>query len=219
MPVPNPLPASLERLEALTRDYSRYSQSAGGLAAILGGLTCLASYLVGGVLPASPVVQCALIGMPLLWLLAKHMLARHYYQRFGRVTELITSADVLRHRLFVGFTGVVCMIVAACFIAERQPIGERAWELASVGYLAVVMVLPLATFHSLRTPLDFVIGVFLLCQAAMAMIVQSYPLLSVAALFPVVALVLIAVGIRDHQRFTALAAELRRLMQAAQASE
>ena len=208
--------AALERsvhLQELTRQYSRFSRSAGGLAAVGGGLLCLASFLVGGLLPAIPMVRGTLIAAPMLWLIAKQWMANRYYQRFGLVEELASDRERRIQRSFVGFAAVISFLVGAVTLAELVPFGIRRWDIVSSGYLLLVLLLPLVVWRWLRTPLDFIIGVFLLCQAALAIDGRSYPLWSSAAVFPVAALILIGIGIRDHRRFRAIEAEIRQLGQ------
>lgn len=61
----------LSELESLTRDYARYSRSAGGISSILGGVLCLLAYFAGPLLSPIPVVRAGLIAIPGVCLLAK----------------------------------------------------------------------------------------------------------------------------------------------------
>ncbi|MDZ4813170.1 MAG: hypothetical protein SGI99_11225 [Pseudomonadota bacterium] len=85
------------RMEVLTREYSRFSRSAGGLSAVAGGVACIASYLLGALLPVTPGLRLVLVAMPLLWLVGKRWLAHRYYQRFGHVEELATPTERRYH--------------------------------------------------------------------------------------------------------------------------
>lgn len=69
------------RFQAMTREYSRYSRSAGGLSAIAGGAACLASFLAGALLPATFELRALLIAVPVLWLAAKQWLWEHHIKK------------------------------------------------------------------------------------------------------------------------------------------
>ena len=208
---PESVLAHAQRLQALTQSYARFAQSAGGLAAVLGGLLCLAAYFAGGILPPTQELHLALIATPVLWLIAKQWMASRYYQRYGRVAEVSNDAERRQRALFIGFSGLVALAVAAGFVIEHEPFGRNAWNAQGLGYLLVVAALPLVVWRWLRTPLDFVVGSFLLCQAALASSGQAYPLWSSALVFPLAALLLIITGLQDHRRFLAIDAEIRQL--------
>ena len=206
----------LQELETLTRDYARYSRSAGGLASVLGGLCCIASYLVGGLLPVSPTLRIVLVALPLSWLLAKQILARRYYQRFGHVEEQETTAVRRTHVFCVGVVLLVAVLVTA---------GTRAWPLGAdkLGYLALLWLLVPVGWFWLRSPLQFFVGTFLFCQAAVSCAGFAYPVIGTAGaaanppmallalLFPLAALLFIGTGVADHRRFLALRKRLTHL--------
>jgi hypothetical protein len=77
------------------------------------------------------------------------------------------------------------------------------------GYLAVVLLLPIVVWRWLRTPLEFIVGVFLMCQAALAFGGRSQGFSLDTAVFPMASVALIASGIRDHLRFLRLQSEMR----------
>jgi predicted membrane metal-binding protein len=81
----------------------------------------------------------------------------------------------------------------------------------TAGYLAVVVAMPVLAWLWLRTPLEFVTGIFLMCQAALAFNGSPYPLLSVAIVFPFAAVALIVAGVRDHRRFRDVTERIARL--------
>lgn len=218
MPQPSVIDRS-SRLQALTREYSRYSRSAGGLSAMAGGVACLASFLAGALLHATPALRVALIVLPVLWIVGKQMLAHRYYQRLGQVEEQVAPAERNFQRLLIGFTALVSAGVMGVVLSRLAPLGERAWDARAIGYLAVVVVLPLVVWRWLRTPLEFIVGVFLMCQAALAFTGQAYGVGPTTVVFPVAAIVLIAVGWRDHERFRRLQAEMRAFLAARQVVE
>lgn len=197
------------RLQTLTREYSRYSRSVGGLSAIAGGAACLASYLAGALLPITPVLRITLVVIPLFWLAGKQCLAYRYYQRLGRVEELTTPTERRFQWLFVGFTALVSLVILGSVLSRVTPLGEQPWDLRAAGYIAVVLALPMVVWRWLRTPLEFIVGVFLLCQAALAFAGRTYDFSLGTAVFPIAAVALIAIGLRDHRRFLRLQAELR----------
>src|SRR5699024_5606021 len=141
------------------------------------------------------------------WLLAKQWMMRHYYQRLGHVEERETRAERRSHRFYVGVAVLTAVLVTA------GSIHDRAWTPGLLGYLALVWLLVLATWRWLRSPLDFIVGVFLFCQAALLCAGRAYPVIGtaqahqalpmalLALLFPLAGLCMIVVGMRDHRRF------------------
>ncbi|HEL2980153.1 TPA: hypothetical protein UMB92_003028 [Stenotrophomonas maltophilia] len=200
------------RLQALTREYSRYSRSAGGLSAMAGGMACLASFLAGALLPTTLGLRVVLIAMPVLWIVGKQWLAHRYYQRLGQVEEQVTSTERNFQRFFIAFTALVSVLVTGSVLIQLAPMGELPWDLRAIGYLAVVVLLPWVVWRWLRTPLEFIVGVFLLCQAALAFTGQTYGFDPSTAVFPMASIALIVVGWRDHQRFQRLQVEMRAFM-------
>lgn len=199
------------RMQSLTHEYARYSRSAGGLSAVAGGGVCLVSYLAGALLPLRFELRLVLVALPLFWLFGKQWLAKHYYQRFGRVEELTTATERRWHRLFVGFTALVCLIVVGSLFGRATVVAAPPPDAHGVAYGAVLLVLPVVVWRWLRTPLEFVVGVFLFCQAALAFVGRTYAIDLGTVVFPLASVALIAVGIRDHRRYLCLQAELRRL--------
>jgi hypothetical protein len=208
-----------ERIQALTREYSRYSRSAGGLSAVAGGVACLISYVAGATLPMTPFLRIALVGLPVLWLIGKVWLATRYYQSFGRVQELMTPIERRFQHFFVGFTALVSLVIVATALSRFAPLGARPWNSQVAGYVAVIALLPFVVWRWLRTPLEFIVGVFLLCQAALVFAGRSYGFGMGTAVFPIVSISLIAAGLRDHRRFLQLRAELRAIMRGGRAPE
>lgn len=207
------------RFQALTHQYSRYSRSAGGLSAVAGGVACLASYFAGAVLASTAVLQTLLIVIPLLWLAGKQWLAHRYYQRLGRVEELTTLSARRYHLLFSGFTAAVSLLVVGRVAGRLVPLGDSPIDLRALGYCAVVVCLPIVVWRWLRTPLEFIVGVFLLCQAALAFVGRSYDFGLGTAAFPVASAALILTGLRDHRRFLQLRAEMRDILATRTTSE
>jgi hypothetical protein len=197
------------RFQAMTREYSRYSRSAGGMSAIAGGIACLASFLAGVLLPATIELRAVLIAVPVLWLAGKHWMVHRYYQRFGKVEEQVTPTELNFQRFFIAFTVVISAAIVGFVLTRMVPMGKLPWDPRAIGYLAVVALLPLIVWRWLRTPLEFIVGVFLLCQAAVAFTGQTYALGPTTVMFPLAAIALVVVGWRDHQRFLRLQTEMR----------
>ncbi len=213
-----PMLDSPDRLHALTREYARYSQSAGGLAAVIGGGLCLTAYIAGGLLPMSTPLRIALVATPFLWLLLKQAMARHYYQRLGQVEQLTTPDERHIRLMLTTLTAAISIVVAATSLTGKTPFGTPSWDLRTAGYVSVVLSLPVIAWYWLRSPLELAVGAFLFCQAALAFGGSSYPLWSSAVVFPVAALLLIRAGARDHRKFLALRAEIRTLVKSRQAA-
>jgi len=201
------------RLQALTREYARYAGSAGGLASLGGGVLCLASYLAGALLPPSMALRIALILAPLLWLATRQYWARRYYQRFGHVLEQVSDAERRRRRVLTCLMALVVVAVGTPVVGELEPFGSQPWTLPTVAYLLTLLAMPPIAWLCSRSPLDLVVGIFLVCQAALAFRAQPYALWSSAAVFPLAALLVIHAGLRDHRRFRDIEAQIRRFAQ------
>jgi hypothetical protein len=199
------LPDRLAELESVTREYARFSRSAGGLGSVLGGLLCLASYAAGGLLGTSGPVRVALIAIPLVWIVSKELIRRRYYQHLGAAEEQETRRERTGRVVTTAVTALISILVAIPVLAR----GDRAMDAA--GYLSVVVAMPVVAWLWLRTPLEFVTGTFLMCQAALAFNGTAYPLLSVAVVFPFAAAGLIVAGVRDHLRFRRVTERIGRL--------
>ena len=216
------LETRLRDLESLTRRYARYSRSAGGVSSVLGGVLCLIAYLGGPLLPTTPLTRTALIAIPAVWLLAKGWMMRRYYQRMGHVEERETPQEQRVHWFCVAVTLLVAITITASIgMAARS----HGWSLpvGMLGYLALVWLLVVAAWRWLRSPLDFIVGTFLFCQAAMVSAGGFYPLIGtththqamlmslVALMFPLAALVLIVRGAAEHREFRELRLRLEQL--------
>ncbi|MGH8226111.1 MAG: hypothetical protein ACRER1_08180 [Gammaproteobacteria bacterium] len=209
-------------LETLTHAYARYSRSAGGLGSVLGGTLCLASYFCGALLPLTPAVRAALIAMPLVWLGAKLWLTRNYYQRFGHVEEQEKPSERRMYRFCVVVSLLVALAITVVDLIGMFRHPDRV-SAGLIGYLVLVWLLPLAAWRWMRSALDFIVGVFLICQAALACVGATYPMIGftygaeaakmslIAVIFPLVAVIMIAVGVAEHRRFHAIRNRLETL--------
>src|SRR3546814_5094786 len=64
----------LSRLAENTSRYARYSRSAGGLSLVIGGVLCLAAFVIGAAVELTPAWRYTLVAAPLLWLASKELL-------------------------------------------------------------------------------------------------------------------------------------------------
>lgn len=202
-----PIPPSHERLARLTRRYARYSRSAGGLASVLGGGLALVAYVVGGLAPPEGIPgRAALALAPFVWIAAKEVLRRRLYQTLGRVGERWDRKD---RRLHVGFTAFTTVVSAVVIIGVGWPTaaGGGAAPTATWGYVALVAAMPVLVWFFMRTPLEYVVGVFLVCQAALMLAGSHYELWEQPQA-PLAALALVVLGVRQHLEFRRLRREL-----------
>src|SRR3546814_8164006 len=79
------------RLAENTSRYARYSRSAGGLSLVIGGVLCLAAFVIGATVGLTPAWRYTLVAAPLLWLASKELLRAFYYQRAGAVRERLSD--------------------------------------------------------------------------------------------------------------------------------
>lgn len=196
--------ADVDRLSAMTREYAKFSRSAAGLGNVLGGVFGLVSYFTGALAPLTWWSRAVLAALPLVWIVAKELLQRRYYQRYGRVEE-VEGVGARRLRwLLTGFVAVVSVVVVG-WVLREVVVGGRGggdwWEL--VGYLAFVAATPLLVWRYLRTPLEFIVGVFLLAQAALVLGGGSYAL-GEQVQAPIVSAVLVVVGVLEHRSYVRL---------------
>lgn len=196
-------------LGELTRRYARYSLSAGGLSNVLGGALVLAAYFIGALAaPASFGGRLALASAPIVWIVAKELLRRHYYQRLGKVEEVRTAADRRWHLGFTLFSAVISVAVVAGVMAAARNDPTTLTDPGVVGYLLFVAAMPLLAWFYMRTPLEFIAGIFLIAQAAVVLAGGHYELGSQLQA-PIAAVVLILYGLRQHLEFRSLQRELR----------
>ncbi len=206
----------LAELESITRDYARYAESAGGLAAVAGGALCLLSFGLGAALAPTTAVRVTLMAIPVLWLALKQFVAHRYYQRLGRVGETLDRGRVLTQRcLIAGVAALVVIIMIGTLLGDEGAALPRT-SLVTGLYLAILVAVPVIAWRWLRTPIDLAVGTFLLCQAALAGMGRSYPLWSAALIFVPAAVLMIASGVRDHRRFRVLEQRIRSAIQVQQ---
>lgn len=199
------------RLADLTRRYAPYSLSAGGLGSALGGTLVLITYFVGALAaPTGAGGRLALAAAPLVWIAAKELLRTRYYQRLGQVRQPWGRADRGWHVAFTLFTAAASVGIVVSVIRSAGGDPAVLLEPAILGYLAFVVALPPLVWFFMRTPLEFIAGVFLVAQAAVILAGGHYEL-GRQPQAPIAAVVLIALGIRQHLQFKHLQRELAEL--------
>lgn len=199
----DPLSERLARLATLTRAYSRYSRSAGGLGTLLGGVFCLLSYFGGALLPITPLLRVVLALLPLVWIATKESLRLGLYQAQGGVREELDQSQQRWHIGLTAFLAIGSVLIVGCVLFYRHtPLPSVAWI-----YLAYVVALPVIGWYFLWSIPEFVVGGFLVCQAAIAAVGLTYPLGSQLQA-PLMAVLAILVGWREHRAFRTLRREL-----------
>ena len=142
---------------------------------------------------------------PLLWLVARELLRRHYYQRFGKVTERQTAKAKLGRRLMVGFLGVISLGVIVGVIMSGIQHGRL--DMKFVPYLCFVAAMPAAYWFFMWSGEDTWNGIMLLCIAAVLSAGGSY-LKWEFLWMPVLGFASVVVGFRQHLEFRKLETQL-----------
>lgn len=194
----------LSRLAENTARYARYSRSAGGLSLVIGGVLCLATFVIGAAVELTPAWRYALVSAPLLWLLSKELLRAFYYQRAGGAVERLSRKQCRNHLWMVGYLAAMSALIIGGVLWSA---GARAWQWPGIAYLALVAALPLVAARWFWSTGDFLVGVLLICQAAVVIVGLHYPWywILVAALYAAIA---IPTGWREHRDYQRLREEL-----------
>lgn len=196
----------LDQLAERAQRYARYSRSAGGLSSVIGGALLAASFVLNAYVELTPVLRALLAATPLLWLAAKELLRRHYYQREGMVLQAPSPKERRAHAWTVIYLSIVSLLVLGFVVAAALRDGQ-APDARALGYAAVVIALPLVAWRWFWSVSDFLVGVLLMCQSAVVIHGGNYP----AIWLPYVAFcaaVAIFYGWREHREYLALRADL-----------
>lgn len=197
-----------DALADITRRYARFSHSAAGLGGVIGGVLVLVTYFVGALaLPESVWGRLALAATPIVWIACKELLRNHFYQRLGRVAEPWSGSQRRWHIGITAFTAVVSVVVVGglAYLFRDDPAAFLHPQ--ALGYLAFVIAMPFLVWRYMRTPLEFIVGVFLVAQAAVVLGGGSYPL-GHQPQAPIAALAFIVLGARQHLEFRSLRRDL-----------
>ena len=212
----NTLLDDIRQRQQLTEAYASFSRSRGGLGKVLGGVVGLVVIMTGTLLGGSLVTALLTIGATLIWLVGKEIIRDRIYQPLGSVQEVWPQDKRREHLMFTGFVGLIAAGVTLFVILNGQLGAPQTWV-----YLAFVVAMPFLTWRFLRTPMEFIVGVFLLAACAVHGAGGAYTLIPSAwtlhTLGPVAAtwspfigsFVLIAVGLREHRDFQKLAAQMQ----------
>jgi hypothetical protein len=193
----------LDRRRALTAEYSRYSRNAGGLGSLVGGALCAIAFLLDRMTTLPNAARFALAATPLVWIAVKEWLRRRLYQRFGVVEEAWTPEERRMHHRRTGVLAVASgLLVAVAFYYARFA--------QVIGFVAMIIAMPIFSARFLRSREEFRVGVLLFCQAAFMLSGGrlGYAFLVAAVVFSASA---IAVGLRQHRAFRRIARELSEL--------
>lgn len=196
--------AQLDHLSGLTTRYARYSRSAGGLSLVIGGVLCLAAFVLGATLALTPAWRYVLASAPLLWLLCKELLRAFYYQREGGALQRLSAKERRNHLWMVGYLALMSALIVGVVLWNA---GARAWQWPAIAYVVLVAALPLVAARWFWSVGDFLVGVLLFCQAAVVISGGHYPWywILIAAAYAAIA---IPTGWREHRDYQRLRIEL-----------
>ncbi|GAB3303808.1 hypothetical protein [Luteimonas notoginsengisoli] len=196
--------ADLSRLAENTSRYARYSRSAGGLSLVIGGVLCLATFVVGATVELTPALRYLLVGAPLAWLLSKELLRAFYYQRAGAARERLSDKQRRMRRWMVAYLAAMSLLIIA---GVAWTAGTRAWQWPGIAYIAIVAAMPLVAARWFWSVGDFLVGVLLVCQAAVVIVGLHYPWywILIAAIYAAIA---VTTGWREHRDYLQLRDEL-----------
>lgn len=210
-PLPSqPLPsvAELDQLQALAERYARYNRSAGGLSSVLGGSLSLLMFSIALFVELGQTSRLLLASAPLLWLLAKELLRRLYYQRAGTVTEQLSQAMWRLHLGLTGFVALVSLVIIGAGIGKFGLFGLFALPWPQLAYFAFVALLPAVVWRWLWSTSDFIVGVGIFCQAAVIIAGGHYRLDSLGAYLICTGVFSMLLGIKEHRDYLQLRHEL-----------
>lgn len=162
-------PDRFDRIQALTREYAKFSRSAGGLGNVLGGLLGAGIWLIGAYADPPLAARASLwLALP-AWLWAKTWLRHHYYQRHGAAWEQMGTTAVNIERLSQGaLAGVACVMLGICiFLAVASPAKMTGVPLLNKLALVAAPLAALILHRRINTPFEAAVAVNLLVQAVM----------------------------------------------------
>lgn len=167
-------------------------------------------FLVALATPDGWLGRVALATAPFVWIGVKEMLRRRYYQPFGYVKEIRTASEERWHLGLTLFTAAVSVGVLG-FVVWRATTDTPGGSLPELlGYMVLVGAMPWLVWRFMSTPLEYVVGVFLVAQAAVLLGGSHYALWAQPHV-PLAAVALVVVGIRQHGEFRRLRARLERV--------
>lgn len=194
----------LARLAENTSRYARYSRTAGGLSLVIGGVLCLAAFTIGALVDLTPAWRYALVAAPVLWLASKELLRAFYYQRAGAVRERLSDKQRRGHFWMVAYLAAVSLLIICGVVWSA---GARTWQWPGIAYVAIVAAMPLVAARWFWSTGDFLVGVLLVCQAAVVIAGMHYPWywILIAGGYAAIA---VPTGWREHRDYLRLRDEM-----------
>ncbi len=202
--------------QARVEEYASYSLSKGGLGKVLGGVIGIVIVLMGTLVGAGTWTGILTIALTLIWLFGKEIIRTRLYRPFGQAVQNWSPSERQMHVTLTGFVALISLLVViAVLITGRQIDQDHTWI-----YLFFTILMPVLTWFFLRTPIEFVVGVFLLAACAIHGSGGAYSLIPADTSFVELAMisatwspflgsiVLIRMGWQEHQRFQSLKAQL-----------
>src|SRR3546814_283507 len=154
-----------------TSRYARYSRSAGGLSLVIGGVLCLAAFVIGAAVELTPAWRYTLVAAPLLWLASKELLRAFYYQRAGAVRERLSDRQRRGHFWMVAYLAAMALLV---LVGLSWSAGARTCQWPGIAYVATVADLPLFAARRCWSTADLLVGVPLLWLASKELLRAFY---------------------------------------------
>src|SRR3546814_9003346 len=152
----------LSRLAENTSRYARYSRSAGGLSLVIGGVLCLAAFVIGAAVELTPAWRYTLVAAPLLWLASKELLRAFYYQRAGAVRERLSDRQRRGHFWMVAYLAAMALLLTGGLAWSA---GARKWQWPGTAYVAIVGAMHLVDLRWLCGARGAVLRVWVLLKA------------------------------------------------------
>ncbi len=208
----------LSELEQLTKAYGKFSRDAAGLGHVLGGgLVFLSAYLLGRHVHFGILGRLLLGAAPFAWIFGKEGLRENYYQFSGKVKPPRSLRKDVTLAALTGITALFSLTAAGFVVYGLWQHFSLGLGLSSLIYIALLLPMPVLVWRYLRSPYEFVVGIFLLMLSAV--LLSGAPLetsgrTSVMYLLivpaEIVALVMVLVGIVEHTEFLKLRREMSR---------
>jgi hypothetical protein len=199
----------LGELERLTRGYARFSQNAAGLGNVLGGVLAMAMWLSANLTELPLWARLLFAAVPIGWIVAKETLRHRYYLRHGLVREAPDGSEQRFHVGLTAFTALVSLAIVTVVGYGLLTGAPLTWQ--TLGYLALVISLPVFVWFHMRTTEEYLVGVLLFVQAAVILAGGRYDVSWQNAYFPLFALIAIVAGVKQHLDYRKLNRALQRL--------
>lgn len=218
----------LERLAALTRAYASLSHDHGGWAGICGG-ACLMGvaaveawgrggdptawkFWIGGFAPLPLRTGLILLSVPILWILLRAFLLRHIQDRYGAVAPRIEPDEPrekqLRVKNAIARVMLPLIMVGGVWMLARRPLAGMEVRIVAILALALGLCVFLPRWKG-RT--ERMVGILLFIAPVCVLAGFQMGAGDTMLAFPVIGLISIGVGVRDHRLFRETLRDLREL--------